>query len=51
MAEDIYTTPNMTRNTQGEREEGIEDNYDSIESLRDLWTMWGQRSPPILWEQ
>ncbi|XP_030197573.1 galactose-specific lectin nattectin-like [Gadus morhua] len=35
MAEVIYTMPNMARNTQGEREEGIEDNYDSIESLRD----------------
>uniref|UniRef100_A0A8C5AGY6 C-type lectin domain-containing protein n=1 Tax=Gadus morhua TaxID=8049 RepID=A0A8C5AGY6_GADMO len=38
MAEVIYATPNMmtkARNTQGEREEGIEDDYDSIESLGD----------------
>ncbi|CAL8385939.1 unnamed protein product [Gadus morhua 'NCC'] len=38
MAEVIYATPNMmtkARNTQGEREEGIEDDYDSMESLGD----------------
>ncbi|CAL8385774.1 unnamed protein product [Gadus morhua 'NCC'] len=38
MAEVIHATPNMmtkARNTQGDGEEGIEDDYDSIESLRD----------------
>jgi len=38
MAEVIYARPNMmtkARNTQGDGEEGIEDIYDSIESLRD----------------
>ncbi|CAL8386458.1 unnamed protein product [Gadus morhua 'NCC'] len=38
MAEVIHARPNMmtkSRNTQGEREEGIEDIYDSIESLGD----------------
>ncbi|CAL8385935.1 unnamed protein product [Gadus morhua 'NCC'] len=38
MAEVIHSTHNMmtkARNTQGDGEEGIEDDYDSIESLRD----------------
>ncbi|CAL8236103.1 unnamed protein product [Boreogadus saida] len=35
MAEVIYTMPNMARNTQGEREEGIVDIYATIESLGD----------------
>ena len=38
MAEVIHSTPNMmtkARNTQGDGEEGIEDDYDSIESLRE----------------
>ena len=38
MAEVIHSTPNMmtkARNTQGDGEEGIEDDYDSIESLGD----------------
>ncbi|CAL8338568.1 unnamed protein product [Arctogadus glacialis] len=38
VAEVIHGRPNMmtkARNTQGEREEGIEDIYDSMESLRD----------------
>ena len=38
MAEGIHATPNMmnkAKNTQGDGEEGIEDDYDSIESLGD----------------
>ena len=38
MAEVIHSTPNMmtkAKNTQGDEEEGIEDDYDSIESLKD----------------
>ncbi|XP_056435001.1 C-type lectin domain family 12 member B-like [Gadus chalcogrammus] len=35
MAEVIYTTPNMARNTQGEREERIVEIYATSESLRD----------------
>ncbi|XP_056434519.1 natural killer cells antigen CD94-like [Gadus chalcogrammus] len=35
MAEVIHARPNMARNTQVDGEEGIEDDYDSIESLRD----------------
>ncbi|XP_030198399.1 CD209 antigen-like protein C [Gadus morhua] len=35
MAEAIYTTPNMARNTQGEREERIVEIYATSESLRD----------------
>ncbi|CAL8234105.1 unnamed protein product [Boreogadus saida] len=35
MAEVIYTTPNMGRNTQGEREERIVEIYATIESLGD----------------
>ncbi|CAL8338527.1 unnamed protein product [Arctogadus glacialis] len=61
MAEVIYTMPKMARNTQGEREEGIEDIYDSIESLGDhhqdyvgteessntLGTVRGQQPDPV----
>ena len=35
MAEVIYTTPNMARNTQGEREERIVEIYATSESLGD----------------
>ena len=35
MAEVIYTTPNMARNTQGEREERIVEIYATTESLGD----------------
>ena len=64
MAEGIQATPNMmnkAKNTQGDGEEGIEDDYDSIESLKDehqdyveieessntLGTVRGQQLDPV----